>query len=131
MCEGLKPLMYSEPATKETRCDERLDASSAGHDRVHRVAIALTELHPGGMERVVVHLARALSDCGIEPLVICLEGEGELAGELTTAGVPLVALHSTRGYGASSKNKSSRSVHLIASWPSAAICRWACGCSAV
>ena len=49
------------------------------------------------MERVVVHLASHLPAHGVEPLVICLQEEGTLSQELQSAGVPVVAIHSSRG----------------------------------
>ncbi len=47
--------------------------------KVFRVALVLSELRPGGMERVVVHLANGLVAQGIETLVVCLENAGEFA----------------------------------------------------
>jgi glycosyltransferase involved in cell wall biosynthesis len=47
-----------------------------------RVALVLSELRPGGMERVVVHLANALVSQGVETLVICLQSAGEFAAAL-------------------------------------------------
>ena len=59
-----------------------------------RVAIVLSELQPGGMERVVVHLAKGLSSRGIATMVVCLQNPGELAPELDGSGVQLEALRS-------------------------------------
>lgn len=65
---------------------------------VGRVALVLTELRPGGMERVVAQLAMSLPHYGVQTMVICLQGEGLLARELNQAGIPVVALESRRGY---------------------------------
>lgn len=65
---------------------------------VSRVAIVLSQLRPGGMERVVVHLAGGLAKKGIETLVICLQRKGTLARNITSAGISVVALESLRSY---------------------------------
>lgn len=65
---------------------------------IRRVALVLTELRPGGMERVVTHLATTLPEMGVLPVVVCLENRGELAGGLDEAGVEVVALESFRGF---------------------------------
>jgi len=70
----------------------------AEQTRVRRVAIVITELRVGGAERVIVHLACALARQGIKPTVICLGRPGPLACDLDAAGVPVVALGSTRGH---------------------------------
>ncbi len=62
-----------------------------------RVAIVLSELRPGGMERVVVHLAAGLSKRGVPVLVVCLQNPGVLAPELNGNGVRVVALESYSG----------------------------------
>lgn len=62
-----------------------------------RVAIILSELRPGGMERVVAHLARGLAQRGIGVLVVCLEKPGALASELEYSGVQVKALNSRAG----------------------------------
>jgi len=59
-----------------------------------RVAIILSELYPGGMERVVVHLAKRLFSRGIATMVVCLQNPGELAPELDGSGVQFEALRS-------------------------------------
>ena len=64
----------------------------------NRVAIVLSELRAGGMERVVVHLARGLASRGVTPLVICLQSQGVLAAELESAGIEVVAIQSNRSY---------------------------------
>jgi glycosyltransferase involved in cell wall biosynthesis len=63
-----------------------------------RVAIVLTELRPGGMERVVVHLANGLSRLGAAVMVVCLAGEGDLSAELERPGVRIEALRSNTGW---------------------------------
>jgi len=65
---------------------------------VRKVAIVISELRPGGAERVVVHLAGALADSGVQPVVICLQRQGVLAEELLKRGLPVVALESMTGY---------------------------------
>ncbi|MHB8957678.1 MAG: glycosyltransferase family 4 protein, partial [Pirellulaceae bacterium] len=45
-----------------------------------------------------MHLASGLRAVGVEPLVVCLQRKGELAGELENEGIQLVALESTQGY---------------------------------
>ncbi|MBB5346979.1 glycosyltransferase family 4 protein [Desulfoprunum benzoelyticum] len=62
-----------------------------------RLALILSELRPGGMERVVVHLARGLAARNIPVLVICLQGPGLLASEFEGTAVRLVALNSFSG----------------------------------
>jgi len=62
-----------------------------------RVAFVLTELRPGGMERLVVHLATSLKDRGVVVLVLCLHEAGQLAPLLAEREVPVVALHSSGG----------------------------------
>jgi glycosyltransferase involved in cell wall biosynthesis len=61
-----------------------------------RSAIVLSELRPGGMERVVVHLANGLYRRDIETMVICIENQGELVSELEASDVRLVAMGSKR-----------------------------------
>ena len=48
----------------------------------HRIALVLTELRAGGMEKVVVHLAKGLARRNLEVLVVCLQTAGQLASEL-------------------------------------------------
>lgn len=62
-----------------------------------RIAIILSELRPGGMERLVVHLARGLSSRKIPVMIICLQGSGELAGELKNSRVKVKAINSYSG----------------------------------
>lgn len=68
--------------------------SSSAHPRI---ALLLSELRPGGMERVVVHLAKGLAARNIPVLVICLQGEGLLASEFAGTAVRLTALNSFSG----------------------------------
>lgn len=62
-----------------------------------RVAIVLAELRPGGMERVVVHLAKGLEARKIPVLVVCLQGAGLLSPEFDGTSVQRVALNSYSG----------------------------------
>lgn len=71
---------------------------SERRSNVRRVALVVSQLRPGGMERVVVHLAGHLSARGVEPLVICLQEKGELAPKLEARGVRVIALRSLQGY---------------------------------
>jgi glycosyltransferase involved in cell wall biosynthesis len=50
------------------------------------------------MEWVVVHLAQALPEHGVRPMVLCLQRRGPLAAKAEAAGVPVAALESMRGY---------------------------------
>lgn len=61
-----------------------------------RIAIVLSELRAGGMERVVVHLAQGLCRCNFETIVICMEKAGALSSELQLGGVRLSAINSVR-----------------------------------
>nr|WP_320114287.1 glycosyltransferase [uncultured Desulfuromonas sp.] len=65
--------------------------------RTARIALVVTELRPGGMERLVVHLATELARRDLPVCVICLHREGDLAHYLQGAGVEIVALHSCGG----------------------------------
>ncbi|OQY23102.1 MAG: hypothetical protein B6I37_06035, partial [Desulfobacteraceae bacterium 4572_35.2] len=62
-----------------------------------RIALLLTELRPGGMERLVVHLATALTDRGVPVVVICMHNAGRLSSLLFEKNIPVVALNSTGG----------------------------------
>lgn len=59
-----------------------------------RVVILLSELRPGGMERLVVHLANGLQTIKIPVLVLCLQDKGELAKEIKNSEKVVVALGS-------------------------------------
>jgi len=63
-----------------------------------RIALVISQLRPGGAERVVVHVANGLRRRGVEPLVACIQEKGELASELESRDVEVVALQSLRGY---------------------------------
>ena len=63
----------------------------------NRIALVISELRPGGMERLVVHLASGLAKQGATVLVICLQASGVLASELEGTGVRLIALESHGG----------------------------------
>jgi glycosyltransferase involved in cell wall biosynthesis len=65
---------------------------------IRRVVLVVSELRLGGMERVVVHLAQALSDRGVRAMVCCLQRKGPLGASLSATGVPVAALESMRGY---------------------------------
>ncbi len=65
---------------------------------LRRAVLVITELQPGGGERVVVHLAEGLHRRGIETLVICTRHPGPLAEQLKTVPVPVESLGSQRGY---------------------------------
>lgn len=75
-------------------CSEELPKSASPN---LRIALLLTELRPGGMERVVVHLAKGLAARNIPVLVVCLQGEGLLASEFEGTAVRLTALNSFSG----------------------------------
>lgn len=62
-----------------------------------RIALVLSELRPGGMERLVVHLAIELTRRQIPVEVICLQSPGKLALLLHESNVPVVALESHGG----------------------------------
>ena len=51
-------------------------------NKTMRVCLFLSILKPGGMERLVVHLANGLQEREIPVKVICLQNKGELADEL-------------------------------------------------
>lgn len=62
-----------------------------------RIVIILSELRPGGMERLVVHLAKGLSSRNIPTMVICLGNPGELAEEFKNSQVLVRAIGSHSG----------------------------------
>ncbi|SHJ56928.1 Glycosyltransferase involved in cell wall bisynthesis [Malonomonas rubra DSM 5091] len=68
--------------------------NSRGDRKALRVALVLSELRPGGMERLVVHLATELHNRKIPVQVICLQGLGELAYLLAEKNVPVLSLES-------------------------------------
>ncbi len=67
---------------------------------LRRAALVMTELRPGGGERVVAHLAEGLHQRGIETTLICTRQPGPLAESLKAAQVPVESLGSHRGYDA-------------------------------
>jgi glycosyltransferase involved in cell wall biosynthesis len=69
------------------------DRNKSSQQELH-IAIILSELRPGGMERVVVYLAKGLSARGIATMVVCLQNPGELSQELEGTGVHFEALRS-------------------------------------
>jgi len=87
--------------------------SQAAELLIRRVAIVLSELRPGGMERVVVHLARSLTTQGVQPTVVCLQREGQLADDLTSQGISVVALESMRGYDLRAIVRLARTFHWL------------------
>lgn len=56
-----------------------------------RIAHVVENLERGGLERVVIDLARAQAAAGHDVQVVCLFREGQLAPELAAAGVPVAA----------------------------------------
>jgi sugar transferase (PEP-CTERM/EpsH1 system associated) len=62
-----------------------------------RVTHIVLGLEVGGLERVVVNLARGLQQCGCQNTVVCLEREGPFNAELEAAGIPVVALGKKNG----------------------------------
>jgi L-malate glycosyltransferase len=62
-----------------------------------RVAHVVLDLAAGGTQRLVIEMVKR-SPAGIRPLVFCLDGPGEWAGELIDAGVPVESLHRQPGF---------------------------------
>ena len=56
-----------------------------------RISHVVENLNRGGLERVVIDLARAQRGMGHDCQVVCLFEAGSLAGELAAAGVPVHA----------------------------------------
>ncbi len=61
------------------------------------VAHVVLSLRPGGLERVVLQLVERMDRTRFEPIVVALEGPGDLAPELERIGVPLHVLPRKRG----------------------------------
>jgi|GEM_PF-2314288 glycosyltransferase involved in cell wall biosynthesis len=59
-----------------------------------RILIVVSELKAGGMERVVVNLAKGLSSEGIPVMVVCIKSLGDLAGELKNENIKVETLNS-------------------------------------
>jgi glycosyltransferase involved in cell wall biosynthesis/peptidoglycan/xylan/chitin deacetylase (PgdA/CDA1 family) len=57
-----------------------------------RIAHVVLSLACGGLERVVVDLARYHRAHGLETAIICLDGRGDLADEAERAGVPVLVV---------------------------------------
>jgi len=57
-----------------------------------RVTLAITDLDVGGAERALVALALGLDRRRWRPAVVCLAGEGALAGPLRAAGIEVICL---------------------------------------
>ena len=55
-------------------------------------------LERGGLERVVITLARAQRDAGNDVAVCCLFHQGQLAGELSSTGIRVTSANKTRGF---------------------------------
>jgi glycosyltransferase involved in cell wall biosynthesis len=64
-------------------------------------------LSPGGTERLVIEIVRALA-ATIDSIVCCLDEPGAWADELTTIGVPVIALSRTPGFHPSLARRLSR-----------------------
>lgn len=62
-----------------------------------RISHVVENLNRGGLERVVIDLARAQAAAGHDCQVICLYDKGGLAGELEAVGVPVIAAEKRDG----------------------------------
>lgn len=62
-----------------------------------RISHVVENLNRGGLERVVIDLAKAQAAAGHQCQVICLFEKGGLAGELEQAGIPVVACNKRDG----------------------------------
>lgn len=62
-----------------------------------RVTHVVENLNRGGLERVVLDLAREQAMLGHAPQVVCLFEAGQLADELAANGIEIVACHKRRG----------------------------------
>ncbi len=62
-----------------------------------RISHVVENLNRGGLERVVIDLAKAQAAAGHDCQVICLYDKGGLAGELEAVGVPVVAAEKRDG----------------------------------
>lgn len=65
-------------------------------DRPLPIAFCITDLDPGGAERALLQIVTRLERSQWSPHVFCLSGEGELAGPLRAAGVPVECLRIRR-----------------------------------
>jgi sugar transferase (PEP-CTERM/EpsH1 system associated) len=83
------------PRVPDKRTSDR--RAAGGHDRRPiRVAHVVTTLAIGGLEKVVLDLARGRTQQDFEASLICLDNAGVLEREFSAAGVP-VAVIGTRG----------------------------------
>ncbi len=62
-----------------------------------RVLIALSELRPGGMEKVVALLAEGLNKRKVQVRVVCIQRDGALAVPLKEEKIDVTALNSQKG----------------------------------
>lgn len=62
-----------------------------------RVLIALSELRPGGMEKVVALLAEGLNKRKVQVRVVCIQRDGALAASLKKKKIDVTALNSLKG----------------------------------
>lgn len=75
---------------------DELELATAKAERQHVVHVVLS-LECGGLEHVVVDLARTGRDSGQQVSVICLERRGTLAEQLDEAGIPVYCLDKPAG----------------------------------
>ena len=85
------------PALWPTSAPTLVPALATTQGRRLRVMHVVLTLAPGGTERLVIDLARLLAP-QVDSVVCCLDEPGEWAGELTSVGVPVVALRRTAGF---------------------------------
>ena len=62
-----------------------------------RISHIVDNLNRGGLERVVIDLARSQADAGHDCQVVCLFEAGSLAGELASHGIPVIACGKRKG----------------------------------
>src|SRR5262245_50502003 len=65
--------------------------------RKPRVMQLVLSLSPGGTERLVIEIVRALRDA-VDAIVCCLDEPGAWAAELEAIGIPVVSLGRTAGF---------------------------------
>src|SRR5215471_14344424 len=71
-------------------------AEVAVSDRLRVMQVVLS-LEPGGTERLVIDIATRLQHL-VDPIVCCLDRPGAWASELTSAGIPVIALGRRPGF---------------------------------
>ncbi len=76
----------------EPHPDERRTNSSPGSLEPTRIAFCITELDPGGAERMLVELVRRLNRQRWMPRVFCLSGPGPLVESLAASNVEVTCL---------------------------------------